>query len=67
MVEEVKFEEAPEEIFSGTILDDQHIFLHVLKRNENYDRLEEDENSEGRVYDIKGKLISKIEIPKFLK
>lgn len=51
--EQIELEQLPNRIFSGTILGENRIFLHV-KSEENLE--------EGRVYNLKGMLISKIEV-----
>lgn len=51
LVEKFQLEQTPKIIYSGTALGDSYIFLHVQLENK---------NSEGRVYDLEGKLTSQI-------
>lgn len=57
-VEKIQLNQAPKGIQSGTTFKKELLFLHVLVDNENH---------EGRFYDLHGNIISRITISKYLK
>lgn len=54
VIEKIELEDAPYIIYTGTTLEDNYFFLHVKLDDQSYGE---------RVYDLKGNLISKIEVP----
>lgn len=55
---EIQLEDIPKSINSGTVIRNSFFFLHVKVDNKTY---------EGRIYNLEGKLTSRIEVPKKLK
>lgn len=51
--EKIQLENAPKKIYSGTTLKNNCFFLHII---------DNDNNFEGRIYSLKGELISRTEV-----